>query len=163
GRHATLHNSPIHFIHGSVDFTDLCALYVLAEVAMVTPLIDGMNLVAKEFVAAQRENPGVLVLSEFAGAAEELLGSLVVNPNDAVHALLETLARRDNIATTIISGRTPNDLESFLGRYPFGLIAEHGASLRPPRQREWEQLDRNISYAWKEELLKVLRLYEAST
>jgi hypothetical protein len=52
----------------------LTALYALADVALVTPLIDGMNLVAKEYVAAQSEDdPGALVLSEFAGAAQELL------------------------------------------------------------------------------------------
>ena len=73
GKYATLHNSPIHFVHGSVEFPELCALYALADVGLVTPLIDGMNLVAKEYVACQRgDDPGVLVLSEFAGAAEEL-------------------------------------------------------------------------------------------
>ncbi len=85
GRHATLHNSPIHFIHGSVEFSELCALYSIADVCMVTPLVDGMNLVAKEYVAGQAEsNPaGVLILSEFAGAAQELFSALIVNPYDA--------------------------------------------------------------------------------
>jgi trehalose 6-phosphate synthase/phosphatase len=90
GKYATLLNSPIHFIHGSIPFVDLCALYALADVAMVTPLIDGMNLVAKEFIACQRENAGLLILSEFAGAAEELFNALFVNPydSDAVAATL---------------------------------------------------------------------------
>ena len=84
GRHATLNNSPIHFMHGTVSFTELCALYAAADVAIVTPLIDGMNLVAKEYVACQPvDNPGVLVLSEFAGAAHELFGAIMVNPYDA--------------------------------------------------------------------------------
>ena len=83
GRYSTLRNSPIHFIHGSVEFTDLCAMYALADVALVTPLIDGMNLVAKEFLACQRENAGLLILSEFAGAAEELFNAFLVNPYDA--------------------------------------------------------------------------------
>ena len=83
GKYATLLNSPIHFIHGSVPFVDLCALYALADVALVTPLIDGMNLVAKEFIACQRENAGLLILSEFAGAAEELFNALFVNPYDS--------------------------------------------------------------------------------
>src|SRR5688572_7944932 len=82
GKYATLLNSPIHFIHGSVEFEDLVALYALADVGVVTPLIDGMNLVAKEYVAAQRDEPGALVLSEFAGAAEELFNALIVNPYD---------------------------------------------------------------------------------
>jgi trehalose 6-phosphate synthase/phosphatase len=222
-----------------------------------------MNLVAKEYVAAQRDARGVLVLSEFAGAAEELLGAISVNPYDAREAadaiadalkmpaeerrhrmqpmrqrvmsfdaatwarnfvddlaardvraddkshaddaraklsaavragqrialfldydgtlreierdpaaaiptpelcqLFDLLRARDEIDVTIISGRTPNDLESFLGDYFFGLIAEHGAAIRRPKHEEWEQLDRNVSYAWMDELLKVLRVYEAST
>ena len=83
GKYATLHNTPIHFIHGSVKFAELCALYALADVAIVTPLRDGMNLVAKEYIACQADDPGVLVLSEFAGAAEELFNALIVNPYDA--------------------------------------------------------------------------------
>ena len=94
GQYATLNDSPIHFLHQSVGFTELCALYARADVALVTPLTDGMNLVAKEFVACQRdvpacaahrahrEGPGVLVLSEFAGAAQELPNALTVNPYD---------------------------------------------------------------------------------
>jgi trehalose 6-phosphate synthase/phosphatase len=273
GTYATLNNSPIKFIHGSINFTELCALYARADVCVVTPLVDGMNLVAKEFCAAQNMDdpehaPGVLVLSEFAGAAEELFNALIVNPHDAqqvadalkqalgmpaeerrgrikgmrervfaldarrwarsfvddltaqptgetatagdqardlervrrrfadalragerlaffldydgtlreiqptpdaaapsdeVRALLRLLAGQSNIDTTLISGRTAENLEAWLGEYPFGLIAEHGAYVRRPRASEWEQLDRNISYAWKDELLQVLRIYEAST
>ncbi|MGE5611183.1 MAG: bifunctional alpha,alpha-trehalose-phosphate synthase (UDP-forming)/trehalose-phosphatase [Bacillota bacterium] len=263
GRYATLHDSPIRFIHGTVSFTELCALYSIADVALVTPLIDGMNLVAKEYVACQRDNPGALVLSEFAGAAEELFSAIIVNPYDVnavadsiehalamspaersarmepmrgrvlmwdaqnwarsfihdlasrsepspagqdiaaartrlataissgqrvaffldydgtlreierepaaakphadVHALLERLRQCRNVDVTIISGRTSDDLDAWLGSYPFGLIAEHGASLRRPGHQNWERLDQNVSYAWKQDLLKILRLYEAST
>ncbi len=90
GRYATLHSSPIRFIHASVNFTELCALYATADVAMVTPLIDGMNLVAKEYIACQREHDGVLMLSEFAGAAEELSNALLVNPYD-INAVAQKL------------------------------------------------------------------------
>ena len=83
GKYSTLHNTPVHFVHDSVEFTRLCAMYALAEVALVTPLADGMNLVAKEYVACKRDLPGVLVLSEFAGAAEELINATLVNPYDA--------------------------------------------------------------------------------
>jgi len=63
----------------------LAGLYRLARVGLVTPMRDGMNLVAKEYVAAQDpEDPGVLVLSKFAGAAEQLGSALIVNPNDKV-------------------------------------------------------------------------------
>jgi len=90
GEYATLSSSPIRFIHGSVNFTDLCALYASADVGLVTPLIDGMNLVAKEYIACQREHDGVLILSEFAGAAEELSNALLVNPYDS-RAVAQTL------------------------------------------------------------------------
>ena len=92
GKYATLHNSPIHFIHDSVEFADLCALYSIADAAVVTPLIDGMNLVAKEYLACQRDGAGPLILSEFAGAAEELFNALIVNPYDA-QAVAESIAR----------------------------------------------------------------------
>ena len=92
GKYATLHNSPIHFIHDSVEFADLCALYSIADAAVVTPLIDGMNLVAKEYLACQREQAGPLILSEFAGAAEELFNALIVNPYDA-QAVAEAITR----------------------------------------------------------------------
>jgi trehalose 6-phosphate synthase/phosphatase len=265
GKYATLLNSPIHFIHGSIPFVDLCALYALADIALVTPLIDGMNLVAKEFIACQRDNAGLLILSEFAGAAEELFNAFLVNPYDStavagtltdalalpveerrnrilpmrervmrydarhwarsfiddllsgpisdvrtvqtdirearqqleralsagiqialfldydgtlreieldpraakpnadIETLLNRLGHQGNLEVTIISGRSQEDLEEFLGDYPFRLIAEHGASFRAPGQKEWERLDRNINYAWKEELLAILRLYEQAT
>src|SRR5262245_42814968 len=80
GKYATLLGSPIHFIHGSIPFVDLCALYAAADIAVVTPLVDGMKLVAKEFVGCQQEDAGLLILSEFAGAAEELCNVILVNP-----------------------------------------------------------------------------------
>jgi trehalose 6-phosphate synthase len=95
---------PVHYFHRSIPRHELVAFYRAASVALVTPLRDGMNLVAKEFCAARADNRGVLVLSEFAGAAEELgHGALLVNPNDveavasAIHSALtmdESASRR---------------------------------------------------------------------
>ena len=82
GRHSTIHNTPIEFVHDSVKRTQLTALYATADVMLVTPLIDGMNLVAKEYLACRRDDTGVLILSEFAGAANELSTALTVNPYD---------------------------------------------------------------------------------
>jgi len=92
GKYATIGNVPVHFIHKSVDFSELCALYSLADVAMVTPLIDGMNLVAKEYLACQQENSGALILSEFAGAAQELPNSFIVNPYN-IHEVSQSLKK----------------------------------------------------------------------
>jgi trehalose 6-phosphate synthase len=74
---------PIRYVNRSLSRPGLAGLYRMAKVALVTPLRDGMNLVAKEFVASQNEDdPGVLVLSRFAGAAKELTSALLVNPYD---------------------------------------------------------------------------------
>ena len=83
GRFADFNWTPIRYIHRPVPREKLAPLFRASDVGFVTPLRDGMNLVAKEYVAAQdAENPGVLVLSQFAGAAEELDQALLVNPYD---------------------------------------------------------------------------------
>ncbi|MEO0636346.1 MAG: trehalose-6-phosphate synthase [Pseudomonadota bacterium] len=83
GAFGTVDWTPIQYIHRPLPREELAGLYRQSRVALVTPLFDGMNLVAKEFVAAQDEaDPGVLILSEFAGAAEELKSALLVNPHD---------------------------------------------------------------------------------
>lgn len=74
--------SPVSYLYRSLDLEELIAYYVAADVMLVTPLRDGMNLVAKEYVATRVKDPGVLILSEFAGAAEQLRSALVVNPHD---------------------------------------------------------------------------------
>jgi trehalose 6-phosphate synthase len=74
---------PIHYVTSPYPRSVLASLYKIARVGLVTPMRDGMNLVAKEFVAAQDpEDPGVLILSKFAGAAQQLTDALIVNPND---------------------------------------------------------------------------------
>jgi trehalose 6-phosphate synthase/phosphatase len=91
---ATLEWQPIRYLYRSLSFGELAGLYASADVALVTPLRDGMNLIAKEFLATRADGRGVLVLSEMAGAAKELLEALVVNPNSreevaaAVHGAL---------------------------------------------------------------------------
>ncbi|XP_023765538.1 alpha,alpha-trehalose-phosphate synthase [UDP-forming] 1 [Lactuca sativa] len=81
GRFGTLTTVPIHHLDRSLDFQALCALYAVTDIALVTSLRDGMNLVSYEFVACQDEKRGVLILSEFAGAAQSLgAGAILVNP-----------------------------------------------------------------------------------
>src|SRR6185312_10789292 len=83
GRFGELDWVPIHYIHRSTPRRRLAGIYRSSRIGMVTPLRDGMNLVAKEYVAAQDpEDPGVLILSQFAGAAEEMEDALIVNPYD---------------------------------------------------------------------------------
>ncbi len=75
--------TPVRYIYRYLDFEELVALYRASDVALITPLRDGMNLVAKEYLAAKDDLHGALVLSEMAGAARELHEALVVNPNSA--------------------------------------------------------------------------------
>lgn len=83
GEYSTTDWSPIVYRHQSVGFDELTALYSMADVMMVTPLRDGMNLVAKEFIATHHKGSGVLLLSEMAGVASEVPEALLVNPNNA--------------------------------------------------------------------------------
>ncbi|GIG14771.1 trehalose-6-phosphate synthase [Catellatospora methionotrophica] len=91
GEHAGIGRMPVHYLHQSFDRAELAALYLAADVMAVTPLRDGMNLVAKEYVATRADGTGALVLSEFAGAAAELRQAWLVNPHD-LDALEQALA-----------------------------------------------------------------------
>ena len=82
GEHSTIGWMPVWYLYRFLTFERLTALYNVADVALVTPLRDGMNLIAKEFVAAKTDGKGVLVLSETAGAASELGEALIVNANN---------------------------------------------------------------------------------
>jgi trehalose 6-phosphate synthase/phosphatase len=82
GRFGTVHWTPIVYQYKCLDVEPLTALYTASQVVMVTPLRDGMNLIAKEYLASRSDDTGVLVLSETAGAASELGEAIQVNPND---------------------------------------------------------------------------------
>ena len=88
--------APVSYMYRSLELEELIAYYVAADVMLVTPLRDGMNLVAKEYVATRKADPGVLILSEFAGAAEQLRSALVVNPYD-LDAVTATIRRAAHI------------------------------------------------------------------
>ncbi|HEY4222345.1 MAG TPA: bifunctional alpha,alpha-trehalose-phosphate synthase (UDP-forming)/trehalose-phosphatase, partial [Myxococcota bacterium] len=81
-KYGTPAGMPIHFMYREVPFDELVALYSAADVMVVTPFKDGLNLVCKEYIASRVDEQGVLVLSEMAGAADELDGALIVNPYD---------------------------------------------------------------------------------
>jgi trehalose 6-phosphate synthase len=105
GRFGTVDFMPIHFMHKSLNFDELCALYAVSDVCLVTSTRDGMNLVRSphgermccavahrastvqqvsyEYIACQQTRQGVMILSEFAGAAQSLNGSIVINPWDS--------------------------------------------------------------------------------
>lgn len=118
--------TPVRYIHRAIPRATLTALFRASQVGLVTPLRDGMNLVAKEYIASQDpDNPGVLILSKFAGAAEDLVEAIAVNPYDtdemakALHSALTMPAeeRRERYERLIVRVRT-NDVtrwrETFL-------------------------------------------------
>ena len=125
GEHSDLDWTPVRYIHRGVPRDTLAALYRAADVGFVTPFCDGMNLVAKEYVAAQDpEDPGVLILSQFAGAAEALTDAVIVNPHDTgqmARALDQALkmpleerkARHEKLAAEVFE----NDLDAWTTSY----------------------------------------------
>jgi len=88
---------PVHYLHQSYPREEMAALYLAADVMLVTPLRDGMNLVAKEYIACRYDETGALVLSEFTGAADELGSAFIVNPHD-IEGLKDAIVRAATIS-----------------------------------------------------------------
>ena len=136
GDYADLDWMPIRYLARSYSRGALSGLYRLARVGLVTPLYDGMNLVAKEYVAAQDDgDPGVLVLSEFAGAAEQLQAALLVNPHDiagtadTIHrALMMPLRERQERWRELDAAVRAEDIAWWRRAYLAALDAERGAA-----------------------------------
>ena len=97
GDHAEVGSPPVHYLHQSYPREEMVALYLSADVMLVTPLRDGMNLVAKEYVSCRYDESGALVLSEFTGSADELSGAFLVNPHD-IEGLKDTIVRAATIS-----------------------------------------------------------------
>ncbi|HEX8546231.1 MAG TPA: bifunctional alpha,alpha-trehalose-phosphate synthase (UDP-forming)/trehalose-phosphatase [Cytophagaceae bacterium] len=90
GKHGDMGWSPIQYFYRSFPFQSLSAFYSMCDIALVTPLRDGMNLVCKEYIASRTDKKGVLILSEMAGAAKELSEAIVINPHD-LHELSQAI------------------------------------------------------------------------
>jgi trehalose 6-phosphate synthase len=88
----TMGHSAIRYLHQAFPREEMVALFLAADVMLVTALRDGMNLVAKEYVASRIDNRGVLVLSEFTGAADELTSAVLINPHD-IEGLKDAIIR----------------------------------------------------------------------
>jgi trehalose 6-phosphate synthase len=132
--------TPIRFVTRAYTRAELAGFFRVSRVGAVTPLRDGMNLVAKEYAAAQdTENPGVLVLSEFAGAAAELRSALLVNPNDpeavaaAIHrGLTMPLQERRSRHKELLAGLRRSDISRWGKRFIDRLIEAPIRSGKPP-------------------------------
>jgi trehalose 6-phosphate synthase/phosphatase len=144
GRFATARWSPIRYLYRSLPRKRLCGLYRDADVALITPIRDGMNLVAKEYVTCQVRDPGVLILSRLAGAAETMREALQVNPFDvdgtarAIHRALsmDEEERASRIASLRRRERR-DDVEAWVNGF-LGAAAEHPLSLAPLTDAEIE-------------------------
>jgi len=132
GRYAEPDWMPIRYVNRSFNQSTLAGFYRIADIAVVTPLRDGMNLVAKEFVAAQDpENPGVLILSSFAGAADELAQAIIINPFDTDDiaesfetALTMPLAERRERWRAMFAHLMKNDVVAWRASFLDALAAE---------------------------------------
>lgn len=114
-KYSTLNWVPVHYFYRSFPFNELSAFYTMSDIALVTPLRDGMNLVCKEFVASKTHKQGVLILSEMAGASKELVDAILVNPNDqegVKNAIVEALSMDEEEQELRISS-----MQSSLKRY----------------------------------------------
>ncbi len=156
GRFATADWSPIRYLYRSFTQQKLAALYRDANVALITPIRDGMNLVAKEFIAAQVGDPGVLILSRLAGAADTMREALLVNPYDiegaaeAIHRGLEMeeAERRSRVAALRRRERR-DDVEAWLKAFLQAAGKAH-APMEPIADAEF--------VAWLSEFLKEYHL-----
>jgi trehalose 6-phosphate synthase len=97
GNHSELGSPPVHYLHQSYPREEMAALYLAADVMLVTSLRDGMNLVAKEYVACRNDESGALVLSEFTGASDELAAAFLVNPHD-IDGLKDAIVRAATVS-----------------------------------------------------------------
>ena len=134
----------IHYMHSSYPREEMAALFRAADVCVVTPLRDGMNLVAKEYVACKYDDCGALVLSEFAGAADELRQAFLVNPydiNDMKATMMEAietdrkdLARRMKAMRKTVAEHDVNDWANKFLEALRDVKPVHHKHLRPPRK-----------------------------
>jgi len=131
----TLSWNPVQYFYRSFPIEDLAGLYRLAEVALVTPMRDGMNLVAKEFIACKADKPGVLILSERAGAARELSDAIIINPSDmqqvaeAMHEALimpeqEQLQRMASMQALVQQYNVHHWVQLFMDRLAYSKIKQ---------------------------------------
>ncbi len=156
GKYSMLDWTPIHYFYRSLPFSKLTALYTMADVALVTPLRDGMNLVCKEFIASKLDKTGVLILSEMAGSAKELSEALLVNPNDqnqmveSIHRAL-TMPEEEQEARNI-------DMQSKLQRYNiFQWVDNFMDRLKYTKEQQKKHVAKHITPESEKEIIKAYK------
>jgi trehalose 6-phosphate synthase/phosphatase len=152
GKYGSIGWIPVWYLYRSVPFEKLMALYTLSDVALVTPLRDGMNLIAKEFVASKSNGKGVLILSEMAGAAKELGEAIIVNPNnkeEIVEAIKQALSMPEE--EQVERNRT---MQRRLARYSIGgWVGDFMARLENVKRMQSERAVRRFTCHTRNEIL----------
>ena len=152
GRHGEVDWTPIRYLNKGFSQAVLAGLYRTAQVGVVTPLHDGMNLVAKEYVAAQNPaDPGVLVLSKFAGAANELDAALLVNPHD-IDGMARTIATALSMPLTerrmryeaMMKKLRGHSIQQWFADFIEALQQLRSTGLRPSRSRTRRHCGRGV-------------------
>ncbi|MCY4261909.1 MAG: bifunctional alpha,alpha-trehalose-phosphate synthase (UDP-forming)/trehalose-phosphatase, partial [Candidatus Dadabacteria bacterium] len=158
GRYGTIGWNPIHYMYRSFGFEDLISLYLAADILFITPLRDGMNLIAKEYVAARQNKAGVLILGEMAGTAQELSEAIIINPNDleSTSQALET-AFAMSVAE---QKRRMKTMQRRLARYDIKTwTADFMGRLDETKERQLKMFARRLS---PEMVSKLIEKYKAS-
>lgn len=159
GRHSTAGWVPIWYLYRFLSFHTLVTYYRIADVGLITPLRDGMNLIAKEFVATRKEGEGVLILSEMAGASTELGEALIINPNnreETAEAIEEALTMSED--EQISRNQT---MQRRLSRYSlFRWVEDFISGLLEIKNRQKELETRKLSPSVRNRLI---RLYQESS
>lgn len=153
GEHGTMGWIPVWYMYRSFPFTGISALYSISDVALVTPFRDGMNLIAKEFIANRQDGTGVLILSEMAGAANELGEAITINPNNT-----EEIARAIHNALIMPEEeqiRRNRSMQEKLRRYDVNRWVEDFLDkLHHTRELQRGFLTKHLNPAAKQELIK---------
>jgi trehalose 6-phosphate synthase/phosphatase len=153
GEFSSINRNPIWYFYRSMPFENLVDLYNYCEIALITPIRDGMNLVAKEFIASKTDGRGVLILSEMAGASKEMSEALIINPNDkaqiaesikkAIEMPIEEQIERNTV------------LQKRLKRYDIGKwAADFLGSLEKVRQNEQKYLAKKITDSSRQQIIE---------
>jgi len=153
GKHGAIDWMPVWYLYRSLPFEQISSLYNIADVALVTPLRDGMNLIAKEYIASRKDNLGVLILSEMAGARSELAEALIVNPNN-----------KEEVADSIFQALTLSEpeqidrnriLKNRLLRYDVVIWAEDFLNqLKQVKSKQEEITGRHLTKSSRKDLIK---------
>ena len=154
GLHGTMDWYPVSYLTHTYSREEQAGIYRAARVALVTPLMSGMSLMAKLYVALQDpDNPGVLILSQFAGAAEQMDGAIIVNPYDAdaiadaIHTALSLSAReRRSLHARLIKGLHLNNCHRWAGQFLSALDPAPVAMDPPPPAIRWWPLGHRTRY-----------------